>query len=298
MRHLVTLALLLTVLGYGVGARAQDKEQCVQAYEDAQTLRAERKLIEAHARLITCTNASCPSVISQDCWRWLGEVESATPALTIGAEMEGGGDLLEAIISLDGKALTADQSGKAVRVNPGPHTLRAEAPGYQPTEQTVVAREGERARVIKLVLKSLTPTVEPASSAAPAAGPVQVEAQGRKVGWPVYTLGGIAVASIGVGAYFGYKGTKDAEDMGKSKAEGGCKPDCFQSDIDAARTKLIVGNVLLGVGGAAAVGALITYLVSKPKAASAESSDDTSVAFGFDLNVQREGGVAVLRGSY
>ena len=66
MRHLVTLALLLTVLGYGVGARAQDKEQCVQAYEDAQTLRAERKLIEAHARLITCTNASCPQAIS---WR-------------------------------------------------------------------------------------------------------------------------------------------------------------------------------------------------------------------------------------
>jgi hypothetical protein len=291
----------VTILGSGLAAHAQDKEQCVQAYEDAQTLRAERKLIEAHARLITCTNATCPSVISQDCWRWLGEVESATPALTIGAEMEGGGDIIEATISLDGKVLNRDSSGKAVPVNPGPHTLRAEAPGYHAAEQTVVAREGERARVIKLVLRSLTPKVDTASTPAAgsaAVGVPQTEPQHRKVTWPVYALGGVALASVGVGAYFGYKGTKDAKDMGKSMAEGGCKPNCDQSDIDAAHTKLLVANVLFGVGGAAAVGALITYLVSKPNAPSTEASNGKSMAFGFDFNVQREGGVAVLRGRY
>jgi hypothetical protein len=126
----------------------------------------------------------------------------------------------------------------------------------------------------------------------------QAEAPRRKVTWPVYTLGGVAIASIGVGAYFGYKGTQDAKDMGKSKAEGGCKPNCDQSDIDAAHTKLLVANVLFGVGGAAAVGALITYLVSKPKAPSAEAEPKSSMAFGFDFNVQREGGVAVLKGRY
>jgi hypothetical protein len=282
-------------------ASAQDKEQCVQAYEEAQTLRVERKFIEAHSRLITCTNAVCPSVISKDCWRWLGEVEAATPALTIAAVMEGGGDVLEATITLDGIALTTDQSGQAIPVNPGPHTLRAEAPGYAPTEQTVVAREGERSRVIKLVLKSLTPAVA-ASGAASGSEAVNTtlegETQGRRVTWPVYTLGGIALASVGVGAYFGYTGTQDAKDMGKSMSEGGCKPQCSDSQIDDARTKLIVANVLFGVGGAAAVGALVTYLVSKPKAADDTAAGDSSMAFGFDLDVRRSGGVALLRGSY
>ncbi len=304
MRHVLTFALLVSVLGHGLAARAQDKEQCVQAYEEAQTLRVERKFIEAHSKLITCTNAVCPSVISKDCWRWLGEVEAATPALTIAAEMEGGGDLLDATITLDGNVLTSDQSGKAMPVNPGPHTLRAEAPGYAATEQTVVAREGERARVIKLVLKSLSPAAgatDAASTSAAINTTVDGEPQGRRVTWPVYALGGVAVASAGVGAYFGYVGTQDAKDMGKSRSEGGCKPTCSDAQVDDARTKLIVANVLFGVAGAAAVGALVTYLVSKPKRADSAvmgNTSSTARAFGFDFSVQPSGGVAVLQGRY
>jgi hypothetical protein len=295
VRHYATLALLACLLlGTGTAARAQDKEQCVQAYEEAQSLRLERKFIEAKERLMMCTNARCPTVISTDCWRWLGEVEGATPAFTVAAETQDGGDVLEATVTLDGQELGDDWNGRAVPVNPGPHTLRAEAAGFHPTEQTVVAREGERARLVKLVLKPIA-AAAPVGSEAPATGaavsaPLEVEPQGRRLTWPVYTLGGVAVAAGGVGAYLGYSATQEAKDLDKE-----CAPNCHKSDVDAARTKLIVANALFGVAGAAAVGALVTYLVSKPDAP--ESNED-GLALGFDMHVQREGGVAVLRGSY
>ena len=52
-----------------------DKRACALAYENAQQLRFKQKLRLARDQLLTCGQASCPSVVNKDCTIWLQEVE-------------------------------------------------------------------------------------------------------------------------------------------------------------------------------------------------------------------------------
>jgi hypothetical protein len=291
MRAHITIALALVLAAYASSADAQDTEECIQAYEEAQTLRLDRKLIEAHEKLVICTRATCPAAVTMDCWRWLSEAEDAMPGLSVSVQAESGGDLVDVKVSIDGKELTGDWMGKATRVNPGTHVLRAEAAGYHTSEETVVAREGEKSRVVTLKLRSLTAPVQPVQ---PTPLAVSTDGGSREVGWPTYVLAGVGIAAIGAGGAVGYLGNKDAADM---KDE--CKPTCPEERVDDARLKLITANVAFGVGGAALVGALISYLVSKPAAPGGDvAAISRRLTFGVDVDPRSRSAGARVRASY
>jgi hypothetical protein len=292
MRAHITIALALVLAAYASRGDAQDTEECIQAYEQAQTLRLDRKLIEAHEQLVICTRATCPAAVTMDCWRWLSEAEDAMPGLAISVQAEGGGDLVDVKVSIDGKLLTGDWMGRATRVNPGTHALRAEAPGFHTSEETVVAREGEKSRVVTIKLRSLTAPVQPVQ---PTPLSLSTDAAGsRQVGWPTYVLAGVGVAALAAGGVVGYLGNKDAQDM---KDE--CKPTCPQSRVDDAKMKLITANVAFGVGGAALLGALVTYLLSKPAApASDVAAVSRRLRFGVDVDPRARSAGALLQASY
>jgi hypothetical protein len=116
----------------------------------------------------------------------------------------------------------------------------------------------------------------------------------RQVGWPTYVLAGVGIAALGTGAAVGYLGNKDAEDM-----EDECKPTCSQSRVDAAKMKLITANVAFGVGGAALLGALVTYLLSKPAPpANDVAAVSRRLRFDVEIDAQARSAGALLRGSY
>ena len=59
-------------------------------------------------------------------------------------------------------------------------------------------------------------------------------------------------------ADFGFVGLREKHDM-----QAGCKPDCPEADVQAARSKILIANVSFGVGVAAIGASLFTYFASR-----------------------------------
>jgi hypothetical protein len=294
------LALVLTLLGgviAGSSAHAQTKEQCAQAYEDAQSLQMEHRLLEAREQLVTCTHEKCPKAVSADCWRWLASVEASTPTLVIAARSAAGDDLVDVTLSLDGRAVENEMIGKAMSVDPGPHVLRAEAPGFLPAEERVVVREGEKARIFSLVLaplpRELSAAEAPAVEAAPPEPEPASDAGRARLKVASYVLFGVGVAAAGAGTYLAYDGYRDGKTMRDT-----CRPRCDDSEVDAARLRLTLGHAALGLGAAALASGLVTILVASARDAeeTPEPSDEDSV--GLDVALLPRGGFAGLRGRF
>ncbi|XXY50055.1 hypothetical protein WME91_02750 [Sorangium sp. So ce269] len=164
----------------GADARAQpSKRACAAAYERAQGLRRDGKLIAAREALIACSQPTCPAAAVADCGPWLAEVEKSLPSVVIAARDAGGRERLDVRVLVDGRLLAAALDGKALPVDPGPHTFRYEPAGGPAVEERVLIREGEKNRAITVILgaptaggpSSARPLAAPAASAAPPHAP-------------------------------------------------------------------------------------------------------------------------------
>ncbi len=156
-------------------------------------------------------------------------------------------------VLVDGKA--PELQFDVMDVEAGEHTISATAPGYQPFEEKVTLAEGERKQV-KVVLereKPKGPAKPPKSS----------------IGFPPigsFVLVGVA---IGAGVTSGYLIKQGREQEQKVRDTcGGTKqcPISLKPEADAAANKIIIGDVLIGVGGAALLGAGVWWLLSGGKA--------------------------------
>jgi hypothetical protein len=126
--------------------------------------------------------------------------------------------------------------------------VRIEVEGEQPWEQQVVIREGEKNR-------ALTATFGAGAAGAGVGAGVGGGGGGgggaggdeENKGPPIaaFVVGGIGVVALGSFAYFGLTGKKDVSDMRDSC---GITHSCAQSDVDAAKTKLLVADISLAVG--------------------------------------------------
>lgn len=227
-------------------ARAGDVEDCVKAAELGQSARRTDGLLRAREHLITCARETCPRVIRSDCARWLDDVEARLPAASIRVTSDDGHDL-PAKITIDG-AGSSEPAGKSHPLDPGDHVFRAEAEGFQTAEQKVVLAQGEKARVVTLVLKAKV-----ARRMGPEEPPPKVDDRRgpHPVVYPVAIIGVLGLASF---TYFGLTGRSEASDL-----RDGCgkTSSCSRSDVDAASAKYLVADVSLGVGllalGAAAI---------------------------------------------
>ncbi|MGK3962733.1 hypothetical protein WMF38_00910 [Sorangium sp. So ce118] len=164
----------------GADARAQpSKRACAAAYERAQGLRRDGKLIAAREALIACSQPTCPAAAVADCGPWLAEVEKSLPSVVIAARDAGGRERLDVRVLVDGRLLAAALDGKALPVDPGPHTFRYEPAGGPAVEERVLIREGEKNRAITVILgappagglSSARPLAAPAASASPPHAP-------------------------------------------------------------------------------------------------------------------------------
>lgn len=170
MRRLCVVSTLGILLGLGLSSReasaqrtapaggsaADNKQACVASSEKAQRFRLDGKLGEAQRELLICSRESCPSVVRADCNGWLNEVAALMPSIVIGAKDEGGSDIADVRVFLDGHQMQARLDGKSMPVPTGEHTVRLERDGAQALEQKVLIREGEKARPISFQWKGST----------------------------------------------------------------------------------------------------------------------------------------------
>lgn len=239
-------AVTLAVLTSGApSARAENeppsKAACVAALDKAQTSRAGRKLLESRASYVTCSHEACPDMIRDDCSKGLREVDEALPTLVLSASVDGK-DATDAKASLDGQALQGGLDGRAIPVDPGPHTARFQRAGGGSVEVKVVAREGEKNRLVSGVFAT--------------GGGGSGSGEGSR--FPVvpltFAVGG--VLALGAAFLVHLDMTGDASELGQR-----CAPRCSDAERDALSDQLILRNATLGVGLGALAVAAATYVI-------------------------------------
>ena len=280
-RHLAAMAggALLLLAG---AARADEREVCASAADQAQLARDDGKYRRAREQMIICARDVCPGPIKRDCLDWLRQLDELAPTVVFGAK-EGDKDLTDVKVSMDGVAIVDHLDGRPVAVDLGKHTFKFERNGQTQTADVLIGA-GQKGRNISVVFGG--------GAAAGGTGTTQPHPPdqdgGDKGGGslvPAFIVGGIGVVALGSFAFFGLKGKSEVDDLQS------CKPHCSQDQVDSARTKLIVADVSLGVGVAAAV-VTTMLIILRPKADVDVKTGNSSVHLDVGL------GSAALRGTF
>lgn len=256
-------------------------QRCNAAYERAQVMRRDRKLVAARESLLVCSQAKCPGAITADCGPWLREVESTMPTVVFVTRDAAGHDVPAVRVSVEGVVLATRLGGSAIEVDPGERTFVFEPDHGKRVELKLVINTGEKNRLVPVTIVesaadpvplSTSSTASTASTTAPL-GPAPGE-RGSLV--PAIVVGGLGLASLGasLGIYLDAKG-------GVDKLRDTCAPSCPTGDVDSARAKGIISDVTFGVGlaGLGVAGLMILLRsAAKPAAPSTTSLVQWTVA--------------------
>jgi len=265
---------VLVGIGAAAPARAQDErpapdsEACFSAAEQAQPLMKQRRLRAAQRHLEVCAHESCPKAARTDCRAWLADVTRAQPTVLFVAREElttGASRAVDDVrVSMDGELLVqARLEPSAIVLDPGVHVLTFEHAGFDRVEQRIDVREGERNREIDVVFRSMAagaraPAVlpPPAAPPYPPIAPAPEVLTSRPVPATVYAFVGVAVVALGVGVVMESLGLSDRAHLVDT-----CKPtrSCDPSDVDAARSRVLAGDIALGVSALLFAGSAYFY---------------------------------------
>lgn len=243
MRPFVTFVLALSVCTLAIDARADEADRCATQAEEAQHARLKGKLTVARDNFIACASDRCPHAVRTDCARWLSEVESELPTVVVRATDADGRDITDARVYIDGVKVKERVDGLPLPVDVGEHAFGVERSEGAAVKTRLLIRIGERGRIVNL---KFAPTARPKE-------PADARPEERP-GLAPFVVGGVGIVLGGVGAALWLTGRGEHDDLERT-----CAPDglCATSDIDAARTKLIAGDVLFGAGLLALAGAAV-----------------------------------------
>lgn len=271
-------------------AQAADKQACIAGYEATQKLKKDGKLTEARKQALVCAQDGCPTTLRDECAGWAAELEKAMPTIVIVVTDADGKDVTDATVYVDGAKVAID--GKALPVDPGTHKVRVEREGVATLEQDVVAHEGTKGKVVTLKFakgdakkpdpKDHDPTPGPTPG-----GPAK---PGEDVPTPTATwvlLGIGAVGLVGFGAF-----ALSGNSKKKALDDAGCKPNCQQSDVDAAKQSFLLADVSLGVSVVSFGVAIILYATRGPSAPT--TTDTKTSSFKVDVAPTTKGGMAAF----
>ncbi len=257
-RRMALALLVITPAMVSTTARGDDIQACLEAHEKSQVLRKEGKLLDTREQLLVCARDVCPAIIRKECGPWLDQVNHAMPSISFAARRNGR-DLVDVKVFMDGELMASQLDGRAVDVDPGPHTFRFEAAGMDPVEMKAVVREGEKARELLADFggKEVSPAAGPGSAAA---GPPGADTgTARPIPMLTYVLGGVGIAALAGSAVFELRGLSKRSDLDNQN----CKPYCDKTEVDSARQSILIGDVALGVG-VASLGAAAYFYFTRP----------------------------------
>ncbi|WP_437594296.1 hypothetical protein [Sorangium sp. So ce1000] len=270
-RPALALSLAVAAALSLAGARADaapPKQACAAAYERAQGLRRAGRLIEARDALVACSQPTCPAAAVADCGPWLAEVEQSLPSVVVAAKDAHGRERLDVRVLVDGRPLAAALDGKALPVDPGPHTFRFEPAAGPAIEERVLILEGEKNRALTVTLGAPTAgaTTSPRPLASPAAPPAEPSVPGL-----VWASGAVGAAGLAVFAVAGALSLRAEADLRAT-----CAPRCAEEEVRAIRVQHAIADVGLGVG-VVALGAAAWLYVTRPAAAKPPKAGATAL---------------------
>jgi hypothetical protein len=269
-------------------ARANEVTTCVKASEQAQSFRDDGKYKKAREQLLVCSRDVCPGLVKKDCVGWLQELDASMPSVVITARDPNGKDLVDVKVTVDGQPFTDKLDGKPLTIDPGKHAFHYQAAGAPPVDEDVVMHAGEKNRPLSVKLGN--PPPPPPRPELPETTPPQGDNGAGRHGPPVaaFIIGGVGVLALGSFAFFGLTGKSDVSDL-----RNGCAPRCDQSEVDKARTKLILADISLGVG-VVALGVATYMILANRSAATVTTGALTNV----DVAAVPGGGVAHVGGRF
>jgi hypothetical protein len=240
-------ASALVLLLPSIAIAAPNKKECLAASELGQDLRAQGKLLSSRDQFAICANESCPAVIRKDCAKWVSDVQESIPTIVLGAREDGGSDLIDVDVTLDGAPLVTHLDGKSIPVDPGPHKLTFTIAGRPAVEVQVLLTEGDKNHRVQAVFAPIAKP-KPVVTAPPEDKPH------RSYALPI-ALGVVGLVGVGTFAYFGTTGARELRD-----ARDTCAPRCDPADVDASKRKLIYADVALGVSVVALAASTILFI--------------------------------------
>jgi hypothetical protein len=195
-----------------------------------------------------------------------------------------GHDLSVVHVTMDSQPLLDKLDGTAFAVDPGEHTFVFEAAGLRRTEDTVVVREGDTNRHVRIVLELVN---APARHKEEGSAPFIDPSTQRSLGFSIAAAGG---AGIALGVIFGLVAKSTYEHALGSECGGNalqCTPQGIQ-DGQTARGQAPVSTVAFIAGGALLGGGLLLYFTAP------SSSSGVALA----ANVANGGGGLVASGRW
>jgi hypothetical protein len=261
--------LVATLVGtWTSAAHATDKVACVNAASEGQKLLRANKLLSARDQLLVCSAKDCPEVVSKDCTEWLGQAQRGIGSVVVKARDEQGQLVEDVRFALDGAGGPPRSTSTPAEVDPGSHIVRVERAGYEPIEQRVDVREGQRNVEVVVALRKVPGGDAPAS--APIGPTRPVEAGRGRIPTATWVLGGVGVLGLGSFAFFGLTGKSQQSDL-----KGSCAPYCTDSDTSPLRTKFLIANISLVTGAVALGAAAVIALVGSSSTSSTSGSTAT-----------------------
>jgi hypothetical protein len=247
--HLIRSIVPAAVVLLAASSAHADKAACVSALDDAQSLQTARKLKDARSSLVACSSQECPAVIREDCAKSLIDLDAAMPTIVLSATVDGR-DAADARVSVDGTPVEGALDGRSLAVDPGSHVARFERDGSAPVEVKIIAREGEKNRVVSasfVLHREPVALVRPSTAETRSAIPVL----------PL-VLGGIGLTALAGGAFMRLSADADARSL-----QGSCAPKCDPSERDALSNRLVISNVAIGLGAVALTASAVTWLLAR-----------------------------------
>lgn len=262
--HRSAAALVAAALSSSSSALAQPKggpQECWEAAERAQELRVASKLTAANDATRICLRETCHPEARRDCVALARDLALLLPTVVVRAKDSRDADVVGVKVVIDGVTVAGSLDGKALPLDPGPHTVRLEAPGGGVVEQRVLTVVKEKDRVLTLRFTERLRSDgtrehdvvvgPPPPPPAPAGTPPLA-----------YVLGGVGIVALGSFVGFELAGQSDYR-----AARDGCgaTKSCTDADVDPGRTKLVVAGVSLAVAAVALAGLFIA--LNRPTAA-------------------------------
>ena len=259
-RAFAALAAVLACAATSLTARADVKEACIAASEDAQQLRIDGKPLEARTRLLDCAKPECPALVRQDCAQWMADVVSSIPTVVLGARDAQGRDVIEVKASVDGVPVAGRLDGRSVDVDPGVHAFRFDATGAGggSVELQVLVRAGEKNREITVTLSPAAPAPAELPGAIGPAHP-----GGRPLAW---IFGGVALAALGTALAFDVLQATDYAHL-----DATCAGHCSPAEVNHVATERWIAGIAAGVG-ALSLGAGGYFFFVRPSPAAGVSA--------------------------
>jgi hypothetical protein len=260
MTRLAFILALAAALLPARTATAEEKTSCLDAHEHGQELRLAGHWVDARRLFLSCAQPTCPSLIVQDCTRWVGELAGELPTVVVAVQGPDGADITDVALSVDGTPFGSRIPAVPIPLDPGDHVLRFERAGLTPVERHVVMRDGEHERHLLVTFDAPPVVGTPLAPPPPASRPSNT--------WGYVALGA-TVALTAASVTLLVVGKVGEHNLATEPC--GVEGICTDAQVDPIRGEYVASAVVAGVAAAAAA-VTVWQLVTHHKDASSTAN--------------------------